>query len=159
MNRIKKIQVNKTYDQFKDIFVGKDDKYIFQMINFYQYCYCDDKCCGKKIVMLKKFERIVNIDPLTLNFDEIDKYYITTKFFKQINKTFGNREHKPNSLYELKKFYAGLLRNVFSEQDITDKKQVQLGKIRKIVCTFDMELVEQYTSQLINISLNDEHIQ
>lgn len=69
---------------------------------------------------------------------------ISDTLFERLQHAYGNRENKPTTIYEFKKFYTGLLKHVFGNLDmITVTREMEKGKRERRYGIND-ELVKQY---------------
>jgi hypothetical protein len=86
--------------------------------------------------LIKEFE---NIDSFTMNFDNKVNYNVSKKLYEKIKNTFGHRDKKTidNNKHEYGKLYYGLLKNLFSELGILEKKRTK-DKNRKDIYKYSI---------------------
>jgi hypothetical protein len=84
------------------------------------------------------------LKPFSTNINTIDKWKLSDELYERIKISFGHRDKKPENAYEFKKYYIGLLKNLFGELGILEKKQIRKGKVREYEYSFDHNVIVKY---------------
>ena len=128
-----------------------------------------------KIILLRTIETNNKISPYDINFTTSKpEINITDKEFKLISKIFRITKSKPDNLNELKKFYFGMLKNIFGNLDIVksthstdkDNKSVNIYYFNdnvikllfKLIFKMNIKHLDNKLIELFNIQIPENYI-
>jgi hypothetical protein len=102
------------------------------------------KCYEFRIKLVREFEVINKLKQFSSDFNNINNWKLSDELYERIKISFGHRDKKPENAYEFKKYYIGLLKNLFGELGILEKKQIRKGKAREYEYSFDHNVIVKY---------------
>ena len=110
-----------------------------------------------KIILLRKFEKANNINTLDIDFSSSDiKINIDDSTFKLLKTTFRISKTKPENNDDLKKFYIGLIRHIFSSLDIVVGKKTKNKERKDIIkYSFDAPLIKTLFNLVFKLKIKN----
>jgi hypothetical protein len=95
-----------------------------------------------RIKTIHEFEESNKIKPFSSDFNNIENWNLSDDLYEKIKFSFNYQDKKPEHSSEFKKFYFGLLNNLFGELGILEKKNNKKKNIYKY--SFDETIITKY---------------
>jgi len=133
-------------DYFNFIKYCKTDKYIDERIEMLKENTFNCKVITSieyKIKLVRELEKLNKIEPFS-DITKLKKFDLPDTLFDKLVLTFKDRQTKPATLYEFKKYYIGLLKNMFSKLDFIESHKEQCKGKRQYEYYFNANLISHY---------------